>query len=130
MVKHITVSYPSIEKDRGLDLFPIFLDFDFVNRLPRGVTARIDLLNLGKIFDTINQVDNPKEIVYFLKDGLCFEKGFFLIDFRSFSENFERYIKLLSHFEQDCFYFEKNPFLECEIVAEKLNKMIFVTEFI
>ena len=130
MVRHITVCYPSVEYDRGLDLFPLFLDFDMNSFLPRGILAKIDLLNTGKISETINKIDKPKEIVYMLKSGLCFDKGFFLIDFKDFTQKMYNYINLLSEFEHEYLYFEKNDFLDFDLVSRKLNKIIFVTEFV
>ncbi len=130
MIRHITVSYPSIDRDRGLDLFPIFLNFDFSKMIPRGVLAKIDLLTLGNIYETLDKVSNPKEIVYVLKSGLCFEKGFFLIDFEKFSKEMDRYLTLLKGFEHDCLYFEKNCYIDSELISKELNKIIFVTEFV
>lgn len=130
MIRHITVSYPNIDRDRELDLFPLFLDLDFQNLLPRGVLMKIDLLTMGEVYKIVNKISKPNEIIYVLKNDFCFEKGFFMLDFEKFSMELTKYLDLLSSFEHDCLYFEKNSFIDYELVSEKLNKRIFVTEFI
>ncbi|MCX8084150.1 MAG: hypothetical protein N3C60_04440 [Calditerrivibrio sp.] len=130
MTKHISLPYPNENSEKGFDLFPIFLDFDFQNFLPRGITAKIDLLNPGKMYSCISKIKKPKEIIYVLKHDLCFEKGFFLIDFLKLSIENDKYITLLKDFEHHYLYFEKSNIIDFKELSDRLNKHIFVVEFL
>ncbi|MCA1927312.1 MAG: hypothetical protein LDL13_01100 [Calditerrivibrio sp.] len=129
MVKHIFLSYPYVSNNKYYDIFPLFLDYDMVNRFPRGMAAKIDLISLGEVYNTFLKLNDIKEIIYMLKKNLCFDKGFFLTDFNLLMDNIMHYSRLLKNFEYDYLYFEDSTIIDFEKLSEILGKNIFVVEF-
>lgn len=129
MVKHIWLPYPYVLNNKYCDIFPLFLDYDTINKLPRGVAWKIDLTTLGSLCKTITNLKEIKEIIYIIKNDFCFDKGFFLTDFNLFTKDYKKYINLLRNFEQQYLYFEDSPLIDFEDLSARISKNIFLVEF-
>lgn len=127
-VKHITLSYPYKVKEKYLDIFPFFLNYDLNRNIPRGLAAKIDIMGLGALFNTVLSVKQREKIIYILKKGYCFDKGFFLVDYKDMNDNLKEYTSLLKGFEQDYLYFEYDESVNFVEISKMIEKNIFVVE--
>ena len=98
-------------------LFPFFVDYDFKRMRPRGLSSKIAFFTFGYLCDLVDN-NKPYNGMLFIKDkAFVFNEGFFLIDYKDLSDNFEIYLKRFQDMGLSRIYLEK----ELEGVFYKFN---------
>jgi hypothetical protein len=115
--------------DRKIDLFPVFLDYDFENKRPRGLSILFDIFYNEFIFKTVNSLTNILEPVFIKKENFFFEHGFFLIDYKKYALSRDIFLSLLENFNADLFYFEQSNYLQLNNLSLK-GKSFYILEFL
>jgi hypothetical protein len=109
------------------DIFPIFLDYDFVNNRCRGISAKIDFFSYGTI-DGILDTSNEKELEFIQNEGifirrseLLFSSGFFLFDFDYILNNKDKFVKKIKDSGITSLYFEKSKYFDLSPIFNELD---------
>jgi hypothetical protein len=115
--------------DRLIDTFPVFLDYDFENRRPRGLSILFDIFYNEFIFKTVNLLKIIVEPVFIKKENFFFKNGFFLIDYKKNTASNTLFLNSAENFYEDTFYFEDSIYLKLENIDLR-EKNICILEFL
>ncbi len=120
----------SIEYGKS-DLFPVFLDYDFKKMRPRGISSKIAFFTYGYLCDLVDN-NKPYNGMLFIKNKtFVFNEGFFLIDYKDLTLDFEKFSERISNTGVTKVYFE--DVFDDEFVSKILQKSnfdIYLTEII
>ncbi|TYB33506.1 MAG: hypothetical protein FXF49_06235 [Flexistipes sinusarabici] len=138
--KEIKISFPPIfstskteisDNKNNLDIFPLFVDYDFELLRPRGVSTRIDFFSLGKLTEFLENTDKINSIVYIKKSEFYLDNGFFLMDFKHLNANYDLFAENIHNLRFDKIYLEKSEFVKHQLFENKLDEVsVFFVEFI
>ena len=126
LIEHRRINF---SPDRKIDLFPVFLDYDFEHKRPRGLSTLFDIFYNEFIFKTFNSLTNILEPVFIKKENFFFEQGFFLIDYKKYGLSSDIFATLLENFNSDILYFEKSNYLMLNNLSLK-GKSLYILEFL
>lgn len=62
---------------KPLNEFPVFIDYDFQKRIPRGLSILLDIFYSNFVYDTINSFEKITEPVFIKKQSFFLPEGFF-----------------------------------------------------
>lgn len=138
--KEIKIPFPPLlskpktgvsDNKNNLNIFPLFLDYDFELLRPRGLSTRIDFFSFGKLTKFLENTDKINSIVYIKKSEFYFVNGFFLMDFKHLNVDYDLFTKNIHNLRFDKIYLEKSEFLEPQLFENKLDQVgVFFVEFI
>lgn len=119
----MTVNNNILYIDYGqVDYTPAIIDYDFINKRPRGGSSRIDFFSHGMISSTLEDISIENK-VFIKKDNIFFEKGFFLLDFSQIVKNHNLFIDMVKDLKFNKIYVENSKHYNILPVVEKLTNV-------
>ena len=110
-----------------LDRFPAFIDYDMDEMKCRGMSTKLDLFSYGALSEEIDKL-NPdalkfakEEGIFIRKQGLLFDSGFFLFDFKYLLLNIDKFIEKIKRMNLEVVYLENSKRFQMEEVVSALN---------
>jgi len=138
--KEVKVPFPPLfnttkaeisDNKKNLNIFPLFVDYDFELLRPRGLSTRIDFFSLGKLTEFLVNTDKINSMVYVKKSEFYFDNGFFLMDFKQLYSNYDLFAENINNLKFDKIYLEKSAFVKPQLFENKLDEVgVFFVEFI
>lgn len=119
----MTVNNNILYIDYGqVDYTPAIIDYDFINKRPRGGSSRIDFFSHGMISSTLEDISIENK-VFIKKDNIFFEKGVFLLDFSQIVKNHNLFIDMVKDLKFNKIYVENSKHYNILPVVEKLTNV-------
>ena len=81
----------SINKD-DTNLWPLFFDYDLINKKPRGYSVRLEIFSFGIINKMLLDTDCIDNIVLIKSSKIIFTDGVFLVDYSKVIDNIDSFI--------------------------------------
>ncbi len=102
------------------DNYPIILDYDFLNKFPRGGSLKLDFFSYGSMQKTLYPLD-LNEAVFYKHLPMLFERGVFLLDFENINKDMEKFLKVINNFRSKVIYIERSILLNTQQVRDELS---------
>lgn len=119
----MTVNSNILYIDYGqVDYSPTIIDYDFLNKRPRGGSCRIDFFSHGMISSSLEGISFDNK-VYLKKDNIFFEKGIFLLDFSQILNSPEIFIEMVENLKFTKIYMENSKHYDIMPLVEKLKNV-------
>jgi hypothetical protein len=103
--------------------YPLFVDYDFAGKRPRGGSAYIDLFSHGRLCMIMDE-SLQTGLVYIQKDNIMPVCGFFLIDFRIIKSEPVFMREILDDMQIKAAYIEKSihfPITDADLLFDGLD---------
>lgn len=100
MIRNIRVPFGE------LNIFPFFMDYDFVKMRPRGLSTKFSFFSYGLLADIVENAGEIKDILFIKKETLYLKNGFFLVDYMNINEDKEWFIKKILQLNFETIYME------------------------
>ncbi|UOD34344.1 hypothetical protein DSN97_09295 [Deferribacteraceae bacterium V6Fe1] len=113
---------------KPLKEFPVFIDYDFQNRIPRGLSIILDIFYGNFVYDTVNSFERITEPVFIKKQGFFLPEGFFLVDFKNIKSN-SSIVNFINSLKGDSVYFEHSSLLNNDFL-NLITKDVYLMEFV
>jgi len=113
---------------KPLSEFPLFIDYDFQNKIPRGISIILDIFYDNFVYNTVNSFERLVEPVFIKKQSFFLPDGFFLVDFKKISSN-NLFINFINSLKYDSVYFEYSSLL-CNDFFNLTTKDVYLLEFV
>lgn len=81
----------NINKD-DTSLWPLFFDYDLINRKPRGYSGRLEIFSFGAINKILLDANYIDSIVLVKLTNMIFTGGVFLVDYSKIIDEVERFV--------------------------------------
>jgi hypothetical protein len=125
MIRNIKVPFGE------LNIFPFFMDYDFIKKRPRGLSTKLSFFSYDKLYKLIEGIEQINDILFIKKETLYFKSGFFLVDYTQIKENPQSFVDKLKNMNINSLYLEKSDILCFEdIFANNNDFEIFMMEII
>lgn len=119
----MTVNNNILNIDYGqVEYSPAIIDYDFINRRPRGGSSRIDFFSHGMISSILEDISLESK-VFIKKDNIFFEKGIFLLDFSQIIKDHKLFIDMVQDLKFNKIYVENSKHYDILPVLKKLTNM-------
>lgn len=111
-----------------LSEFPVFIDYDLQNRIPRGMSIILDIFYDNYVYDTLNSFERLLDPVFIKKQNFFLPDGFFLVDFKKINSN-NLVINFINSLNSDSVYFECSSLLSNDFF-NLISKDVYLLEFL
>lgn len=119
----MTVNNNILYIDYGqVDYAPAIIDYDFLNKRPRGGSSRIDFFSHGMISSSLEGISFDSK-VFLKKDNIFFEQGVFLLDFSVVVNDHKLFIEMVEDLKFTKIYVENSKHFDITPVIEKLKNV-------
>lgn len=119
----MTVNNNILHIDYGqVEYSPAIIDYDFINRRPRGGSSRIDFFSHGMISSILEDISLESK-VFIKKDNIFFEKGIFLLDFSQILKDHKLFIDMVQDLKFNKIYVENSKHYDILPVLNKLTNI-------
>ena len=102
------------------DNYPIILDYDFINKSPRGGSLKLDFFSYGTMQKRLDPLE-LNEAVFYRHMPMLFERGVFLLDFENINKDMKKFLNVINNLKSKIIYIEKSTLLDANQVNSALS---------
>lgn len=125
MIKNIKVPFGE------LNIFPFFMDYDFVKKRPRGFSTKFSFFSYGHLCDIVDSAGSINDILFVKKETLCLKNGFFLVDYEKVLSAPNEFIEKLQNLNFSNIYLEGSTIVDFADLFQNDDRFnVFLLEII
>lgn len=110
------------------DIYPLIIDYDFENKIPRGVSILMDIIFNNFIYETVNNFKKIIEPFFIRKNSFFLTEGFFLADFKNLTPE-HKLFDFIKSSESDTIFIENSRHFNMDLFND-IGKKIVLVEFV